>query len=92
MAIDLSTAKQHLRVDASEEDALIGVYLLAAQGWVESYTDKTLADFDPVPGVLDAAVLLLVGDFYANREAGAATPAITAAVEALCDPYRAVQV
>ncbi|MBO9724316.1 MAG: phage gp6-like head-tail connector protein [Novosphingobium sp.] len=53
-----------------------------------SYT----AGFAETPPDLDAAVLLLVGDFYNNREAGAATPATSAAVEALCDQHRPVQV
>lgn len=51
-----------------------------------SYT----AGYDETPGDLDAAVLLLVADMYMNREAGAATPATTAAVQALCSPYRSV--
>lgn len=55
---------------------------------IVSYT----AGFSETPGDLDAAVLLLVGDFYANREAGTATPAVTMAVEALCRPYRSVRV
>lgn len=50
------------------------------------------AGYDETPGDLDAAVLLLTGDMYVNREAGAATPAIAAAVQALCSPYRAVLV
>lgn len=164
MAVSLDLAKQHLRLDTTDEDPLVGVYLAAAKAWVESYTGKALvrrevttlrpafacylgliwgpnpqavsvayidtqdqpqtiddarvvgdrlyppssgwptaaddtaitltytAGFDETPGELDAAVLLLLGDFYANREAGAAAPATTAAVEALCDPYRGVSV
>ncbi|WP_159829116.1 head-tail connector protein [Novosphingobium sp. TCA1] len=53
-----------------------------------SYT----AGFAETPADLDAAVLLLVADFYNNREAGAATGATSAAVEALCDQHRLVQV
>lgn len=77
---------------------LVGARLYApTSGWpaidpntpiVVSYT----AGFTETPADLDAAVLLLVGDFYMNREAGAATPATTAAVHALCSPYRAVLV
>jgi uncharacterized phiE125 gp8 family phage protein len=50
------------------------------------------AGFDETPADLDAAVLLLTADFYQNRESGNATPATTAAVRALCSPYRSVLV
>ena len=43
MAIDLTLAKQHLRVDHDDEDALITQYLNAAISWVENYTGKLLA-------------------------------------------------
>lgn len=163
MAVDLTLAKQHLRLDTADEDTLVTAYLAAAKAWVENYTEQRLtrgevtqaetcfgsyidlnygpapadvsvsytdtdgdpqtvspiivslrriyplnawpstrngteiivtytAGFDQTPGDLDAAVLLLTGDFYANREAGTATPAVSAAVEALCRPYRAVRV
>lgn len=40
--ITLALAKQHVRVDTSEEDALIAQYLAAAVAWVENYTGKKL--------------------------------------------------
>lgn len=80
------------------DDAMLaGGRLYRPDGWpataagsevVISYT----AGFDTTPSDLDAAVLLLVGDHYANRDAGKAAAAVTAAVEALCRPYRAVHV
>lgn len=162
MALSIALAKQHLRLDADDDDLLVETYLSAAQAWVENYTGKLLtrrmvsqtetrfgafiplfygpspegveityadgdadqtitdarivrdrlyplstwpaittpamivvtytAGYDEVPGDLVAAVLLLTADFNVNREAGAATPAVTAAVQALCSPYRAVLV
>jgi uncharacterized phiE125 gp8 family phage protein len=68
-----------------------------AAGW-PSITANTpivltyTAGFTDTPADLDAAVLLLVADFFTNRESGNATPATTAAVQALCSPYRAVLV
>ena len=50
------------------------------------------AGYDDVPADLDSAVLLLVGEYFANREAGDAAPSIAMAVEALCRPYRALRV
>lgn len=161
MAIDLALAKQHIRVEGTDEDTLVTQYLNAAVAWVENYTGKLLsrrevtqemaafetylplfygpspdtltidytdaddaaqtiadakivgqrvypagawpgiADDTPVaitytagyattPADLDSAVLLLVGEFYDNREAGEAAPAVTMAVEALCRPYRSL--
>ena len=163
MAVDLTLAKQHLKVETTDEDALITQYLNAANAWVENYTGKlltrrevtqeqacfdaylpiyfgpdpasltiaytdaddaaqTIADalivrdrvypadtwptaadntavtltytagFESVPADLDSAVLLLVGDSYANRETSEAAPAVSMAVEALCRPYRSLRV
>lgn len=44
--------------------------------------------YSTVPSELDSAVLLLVGEYYDNRTAGAASSAVTNAVESLCEPYR----
>lgn len=74
--IDLPTVKMHLRVDGDEEDALIGGYVAAAKAHVEQHCDRKLVDTDPVEpdemGLtrdVEQAILLLVGHWYANREA-----------------------
>lgn len=38
----LALAKQHLRVETDDEDALIGTYLAAAVRWVENFTGTKL--------------------------------------------------
>lgn len=48
------------------------------------------AGFVTTPGDLDAAVLLLTGEFYATREAGSVSPMVAESVENLCRPYRRV--
>ena len=50
------------------------------------------AGYEATPADLDHAVLLLVGEYYDNREAGEAATAVTAAVESLCRPYRSLRV
>ncbi|CAB5583348.1 Phage gp6-like head-tail connector protein [Pseudomonas putida] len=74
--IDLATVKMHLRVDGDEEDALIGGYVAAAKAHVEQHCDRKLVETDPVEpeemgltSDVEQAVLLLVGHWYANREA-----------------------
>jgi len=74
--------KMHLRVDDSEEDVLIRAYALAAISYVESYCDGKLVETlsisvegQPAPreilfnSGLWAAILLMVGHWYSNREA-----------------------
>lgn len=74
--IDLALVKLHLRVDGDEEDTLIGGYLEAAKAHVEQHCDRKLVEGDPVyPAEMgltrdvEQALLLLVGHWYANREA-----------------------
>lgn len=91
--LDLLSVKMHLRVDGDEEDVLIGGYIEAAKAHVEQHCDRKLVGSDPVepeemgltPDV-QQAILLLVGHWYANREAvviGTISTAIPLAVERL---------
>ncbi|KLJ14523.1 MULTISPECIES: head-tail connector protein [Pseudomonas] len=77
--IDLATVKMHLRVDGDEEDPLIGGYIEAAKAHVEQHCDRKLVEGEPIEpeqmgltGDVQQAILLLVGHWYANREAVAA--------------------
>lgn len=91
--LDLATVKMHLRVDGDEEDALIGGYVAAAKAHVEQHCDRKLVETDPVEpdemGLtrdVEQAILLLVGHWYANREAvavGVSATAMPLAVESL---------
>jgi uncharacterized phage protein (predicted DNA packaging) len=83
--IDLATVKMHLRVDGDEEDALIGGYIEAAKAHIEQHCDRKLVDADPAePAEMGLtndvvqAILLLVGHWYANREAVAVGTIATA--------------
>ena len=40
--LNLAEMKEHLRVDASDEDALIADYVMAARAWAETYTGRAL--------------------------------------------------
>lgn len=40
--VAVDEVKTHLRVDTTDEDALIGVYISAARRWVETYTRRSL--------------------------------------------------
>lgn len=73
--ITLEEAKQHLRVVTDDDDALIGNLIPAAREYAENYQNRIFASDDPeveveVPGALEkAAMLLLIGHLYENREA-----------------------
>lgn len=86
--IDLATAKLHLRVDDAAEDALIGLYIEAAETAAVDFLNRNVyatpeelvaADESPeaLPMVINAAVraaiLLILGHLYANREDVVAT-------------------
>ncbi|MGE6320544.1 head-tail connector protein [Pseudomonas oryzihabitans] len=91
--IELSRVKLHLRVDHDEEDALIQGYLSAAKSHVEQHCDRTLVEANPtgpeqmlLTKDVEQAILLLVGHWYANREAvvvGNAPTAVPLAVDRL---------
>ncbi|WP_338544902.1 head-tail connector protein [Pseudomonas benzopyrenica] len=91
--IELSRVKLHLRVDHDDEDDLIQGYLAAASAYVEQHCDRTLVEANPtgpeqmlLTKDVEQAMLLLVGHWYANREAvviGAAPAAVPLAVDRL---------
>ncbi|MGY6355676.1 head-tail connector protein [Citrobacter amalonaticus] len=103
--IDLDVVKQHCRIDTdfTGDDALLNLYTGAAARYVQTWTRRTLYENENSPGYAEdedsillgddvkAAMLLLIGHWYANREAvniGNITTEIPFAVEALLQPYR----
>lgn len=91
--LDLPRVKLHLRLDSDEEDGIIAGYIEAAKAHVAMHCDRALVETDPVepdemgltPDV-EQAILLLVGHWYANREAvvtGTISTAVPLAVERL---------
>jgi len=78
----LAQIRDHLRVDDSSEDQLIIAYAQAAADYAEKYCDGVLVEnFTPTSSNTPppreiiftkgiwAAMLLLIGHWYANREA-----------------------
>lgn len=102
--LTLPAVKYHCRIDSdfTADDDLLGIYINAARRYVETWTRRTMYDKDTDPGFeddpdallchenVDVAMLLLVGHWYANREAvnTGTTSALPFAVEALLQPYR----
>ncbi len=82
----LSEAKAHIRVDGNDEDAGITAMLQAAEAAVLDYQD--VVELPEAPPV-QAAVLMLVGSLYMNRESQTDRPIIENRLfTRLLDPYR----
>lgn len=72
--LTLDEIKAHLRLDGSEEDAQLTLLSEAAEDYAAQYLGRALPWLDdlgapePVPPSVRAALLLIVGDLYENRE------------------------
>lgn len=94
--LTLPEVKAHLRVDHDAEDVLISGMIDAAEDYVSRYLERPLPWEDedgrpvPVPASVKAAILLIVGDLYANREGRfvGTTQTDNPAVQMLLGPYR----
>lgn len=77
MTVTLDDAKTHLNLTTGDDSALVQRLLSAAQDWLESQLGYKLVDKftsgSPatlnIPPALDQAVLLMVGHWFATREA-----------------------
>jgi uncharacterized phage protein (predicted DNA packaging) len=78
--VTLQDVKDHLRISSNAEDSILNLYLSAAREYVCKYLNRTdlpgldVSPTEPVPYSIKAAMLLLVGDMYINREAQVSTP------------------
>lgn len=106
MSVYLETAKQHLRIDGNEDDELVSLYLQAAREHAALFLNRSVyedaaaladgvlaGDMTGIvaTGAIDAAVLLICGTLYANREnavIGASVATLPGGSQALLQPYR----
>lgn len=89
MTVSLALAKQHLEYEADDRDELIQSYINAAVIAVTQYTGLESID----NAELDAAVLLIVGQMFAEREGdGEHIMGMPPAAEALCYRHRIMAV
>ncbi|WP_292039039.1 MULTISPECIES: head-tail connector protein [unclassified Brevundimonas] len=94
----LEEAKQHLRVDFDDDDALIETYADAAVSHVLQYCNLSTVPAGEGPAAaFRAAALMMLGDLYAYRETGqvgsVSSPIqISATAKALLAPYRWLRV
>ncbi len=89
--IELAQAKLHLRVDIDADDAAIETMIVAATAAAADYLNVTYDDMEllaqPIP--VEAAILLMIGDLYENRERQSERPLHgNVTYERLLNPYR----
>lgn len=65
----LTTVKEHLRIDGTDEDDILTLYTAAAEAYVNEYCDTKDAPFTVFTPTIKAAVLLVISDLYENRTA-----------------------
>jgi uncharacterized phage protein (predicted DNA packaging) len=91
MVFDINTVKSHLRIEHELEDALISGYMEAAQDYAETFLGCKLADFETLPGMILAGLLLHTALLYESRE-GEFIEKNLKAVRLLYWPYRKVSI
>ena len=89
--LTLPETKLHLRVDHSDEDALIEALMATATAACADFLNMPAAALVvAVPAPVKSAALLLVGNLYENRESMGDRPySKNPTFEALLNPYRA---
>lgn len=89
--ITLNEAKQHIRVDVTDDDSAISAMIEAAKAHIENYTGVVYADGE-VPAPVKSAALILVADLYENRQLQVETALYTNRTFAqLLNPYRVME-
>lgn len=68
MIVSLAEAKEYLRVDTDDEDALITTLMTAAQNLCEDVARMETNDFELAGEVAKIAVLFTLGYFFEHRE------------------------
>lgn len=91
MIVSPDLAKQYLRIDHSEEDALIMLLIEAACQYVANYIGRSLDDLDPFPADLKIAILKLVAFHFEVRNVatfGISTQIAPQTITQTLDSYR----
>ncbi len=97
--ITLTEAKAHLRIDGTDEDLILTVYIGAAEKSASNFMNRNIyassigSDVDGIvmDDVIKAACLLILGHLFSNREdvvSGGSVSELPHGSKALLYPYR----
>lgn len=89
--VTVELAKAHMNLDYDADNALIELYIEAAEQFLGNYIGKQLTNFAPAPADLRLAVLHLAAFYYENREsafAGSAMQIAPFSVISVAENYR----
>ena len=86
MTVTVSDVKEYLRIDHTDEDAMLGDLLDAAYEYISSLC----VNFTPTPTPVEMAIKIMVCHFYDNRLPSGSkyTGELPFSVSALIAPYR----
>lgn len=92
-SVTITEVKAHLRITSNVEDALLQLYMDAANDRIENYINRPIPDNTDspptAPAAIKAAALLIISDMYENREgAGEKEIKENPALKSLLYPYR----
>lgn len=91
--ITLEQVKDHLRIIGDYEDASLQAMLDASTAAALDYLNLDAFEGEQMPAPVEAAILLQVGDLYANRERQGDKPYYgNSTYERLLNPYRVLAV
>jgi uncharacterized phage protein (predicted DNA packaging) len=76
MVVSLEEAKLYLRVDGSEEDALITDFIVSAEEICEGILRFPITEFTTIPETLKQSVFFAVASMYEQRENFQAAPVL----------------
>jgi uncharacterized phage protein (predicted DNA packaging) len=68
MVITLEQAKQYLRLENTDEDALIQSLILTAENLCEDILRFKISEFEEVPEIIKTSMLFSVAYLFENRE------------------------
>jgi uncharacterized phage protein (predicted DNA packaging) len=72
--LGVQDVKFYLRIEHNEDDALIGQMVPAARAFIQSYLNKTFAEFEAEGGIPEEFIIpfyAIIGHWYDNRSIAA---------------------
>lgn len=89
-ALTIDDVKAHIKPDG-DQDAYLELLMRTARRSAENYIDRPIVEDEPDEDVINTAMLLLIGHWFANREAvsvGTQKAEMPLAVEWLLGPVK----